>query len=231
MTGRLHPEAPPAEETCQQEVIRLLRELAQARALAATQQTVIRAERAEKEAAVETIRRIGDVLALPKDHMAPAPKILTIVALLEAHSRASRGVSRLPSAVLEERSGMSKNMVSTWIQDLAARANSPIKRRLTREWRTNEARHPGADHRLRGHPRPCDPEREPGGRPDDGRPQQQGAAPARGGEGSRREGPRSGGGARRTTTTWWPSRATAPTAARWSASGSCTSRSSTCSTP
>jgi hypothetical protein len=100
--------------------------------------TVINGERAEKEAAVATVRRIGDVLAQPKEHMSPPTKILTIVAILETHSRASRGVSKLPSAVLEERSGMTKNMVSAWMQDLAAREGSPIKRRLTREWRTDE---------------------------------------------------------------------------------------------
>jgi hypothetical protein len=134
----IHPDDVPADETPEQKVIRLERENRQLRAANAVQMTVIRSERAEKEAAVETVRRIGDVLAQPKEHMSPPTKILTIVAILEAHSRASRGVSKLPSAVLEERSGMTKNMVSAWMQDLAAREGSPIKRRLTREWRTDE---------------------------------------------------------------------------------------------
>ena len=127
-----------ATETPEQTVARLRRELVQVRTVAAKQQTIIRAERSEKEAAVETVRRIGDILAQPKEQMSPPTKILTIVAILETHSRASRGVSKLPSCVLEERSGMTKNMVSAWIQDLAARDGSPIKRRLTREWRTDE---------------------------------------------------------------------------------------------
>ena len=33
---------------------------------------------------------------------------------------------------------MTKNMVSAWIQDLSARKGSPIKRKLTREWRRDE---------------------------------------------------------------------------------------------
>ena len=119
--------------------------------------TVINGERAEKEAAVETIRRIGDVLALPKEHMAPAAKILTIVALLETHSRASRGVSKLPSAVLEDAPGCRRTWSAPGSRTSQRETGSPIKRRLTREWRTNEERHPGADHRLRGHPHPCDP--------------------------------------------------------------------------
>ena len=134
----LDPGEPATYEDATAELKRLRRLLLDRDDLIDDQKAVITSERAEKEAAVETIRRIGDVLALPKEHMAPAPKILTIVALLEAHSRASRGVSKLPSAVLEERSGMTKNMVSAWIQDLSAREGSPIKRRLTREWRTNE---------------------------------------------------------------------------------------------
>jgi hypothetical protein len=138
MDEEIHPDDAPADETLEQKVIRLERENRQLRATNAVQQTIIRGERAEKDAAVETVRRIGDVLAQPKDHMSPPTKILTIVAILETHSRASRGVSKLPSCVLEERSGMTKNMVSAWMQDLAARDGSPIKRRLTREWRTDE---------------------------------------------------------------------------------------------
>jgi hypothetical protein len=56
----------------------------------ARQQPIIRNERAEKQAAIETIRRISDVLAIPTERLAPAAKILTVVTLLEAHSRSSR---------------------------------------------------------------------------------------------------------------------------------------------
>jgi hypothetical protein len=131
-------DAPAAPETLEQKVTRLERENRQLRATNAVQMTVINGERAERQGLADILRGIGDVLARPKEHLAPAAKILTIVALLEAHSRASRGISKLPSVVLEERSGMTKNMVSAWIQDLSARAASPVRRRLTREWRTNE---------------------------------------------------------------------------------------------
>jgi hypothetical protein len=128
----------PSDETPEQTIARLRHELAQARALVAQQQPIIRHERAERQAAVETVRRIGDVLAIPTERLAPAAKILTIVTLMEAHSRASRGQEKLPAVVLSERSGMPINTVSTYVQDLAARDGSPIDRRVTRDWVTDE---------------------------------------------------------------------------------------------
>jgi ribosomal protein L37AE/L43A len=128
----------PSDETEAQTIARQQRELAQARALIAKQQTIIRGERSERQAATETIRGIGDVLAIPTERLAPAAKILTIVTLMEAHSRASRGQDKLPAVVLEERSGMSTNTVSAFMQDLAAREGSPIDRRVTRDWITDE---------------------------------------------------------------------------------------------
>jgi hypothetical protein len=131
-------EQAPADETPAQTIARLQHELAQARTVIATQQTVIRAERSARQEAVETVRLIGEILARPREHMTDDFKVHTIVTILEAHSRASRGVSKLPGAVLEERTGHTKNKVSDNMQDLAARDRSPIKRRLTREWVADE---------------------------------------------------------------------------------------------
>jgi hypothetical protein len=128
----------PSDETPEQTIARLRHKLAQARTLVAQQQPIIRHERAERQAAVETVRRIGDVLAIPTERLAPAAKILTIVTLMEAHSRASRGQGKLPAVVLEERSGLSTNTVSAFMQDFAARDGSPISRRKTREWVTDD---------------------------------------------------------------------------------------------
>ena len=57
------PDEAPADESCPQTVARLQRELAEARATIAVQQTVIRGERAQKETALETIRAMFAVLA------------------------------------------------------------------------------------------------------------------------------------------------------------------------
>jgi hypothetical protein len=84
------------------------------------------------------VRRIGDVLEVPTKQLAPSAKILTIVTLMEAHSRASRGQGKLPATALEERSGLSTNTVSAFVQDFAAREGSPINRRVTRDWVTDE---------------------------------------------------------------------------------------------
>lgn len=102
------------------------------------QQSIITRERSQRQGLAETIRAIGAVLALPKEHVSPAYKVLWIVSTLEMHSRASRGIATLPSCVLEEGAGLSDNMVSAGMRDLAAREGSPIQRRLTREWRTDE---------------------------------------------------------------------------------------------
>jgi hypothetical protein len=132
------PDGPPIAEMIEEKLARLERQLAAERADKAVLQTVLRAERAEKLAAVETVRAIGDLLALPKEHLSPPAKVMTIATLLEVHSRASRGVARLGSRTLEQRTGMTANMVSACIGDLAARDNSPIERRLTREWVPDE---------------------------------------------------------------------------------------------
>lgn len=102
------------------------------------QQTIIRTERTGRQEAVETVRLIGEILARPREHMTADFKVHTIVTILETHSRASRGVSKLPGAVLEERTGQTKNKVSDNMRDLAARDGSPIQRRLTREWVADE---------------------------------------------------------------------------------------------
>jgi putative DNA primase/helicase len=106
--------------------------------LAEHQQLVIRAERAAKEAAVETVRGISAILARPKAHLADDFKVFTIQTILEAHSRASRGIASLPSVALEGRTGQGKNKISDHVRDLAARDGSPIRRHKTREWRTND---------------------------------------------------------------------------------------------
>jgi primase-polymerase (primpol)-like protein len=102
------------------------------------QQAIIRAERTAKDAAVETVRRISDVLAIPSKQLAPASKLVTIATVLEAHSRGSRGQVKLPLDALVERTGLSRNAVSARVQDLAAREGSPIERRVTREWVTTD---------------------------------------------------------------------------------------------
>jgi hypothetical protein len=131
-------EQPATEETPAQTIARLQRENRRLRATNAVQQTIIVSERTERLAAVETVRRIGDVLAIPSERLAPAAKILTIVTLMEAHSRTSRGQGKLPLIVLSERSGIPTNTVSNYIQDLAARDGSPIDRRVTRDWVTDD---------------------------------------------------------------------------------------------
>lgn len=132
----LADDLPPAEETPEQTIARLERELGRARTVIATQQANVRRDREQRQGLSETLRRITDVLAIPTATLHPAGKVLTIVTLLEVHSRDGRGVVTLPDSALMKRSGLSKNTVNSFMQDLAAREGSPIDRRIKSAWVT-----------------------------------------------------------------------------------------------
>jgi primase-polymerase (primpol)-like protein len=121
-------------ETPGQIIARLERELAAERTIRATQQIIVRDEQAKRQALTETVRRISDVMAVPTEQLNPSAKIIAIVAIFEAHSRNGRDVATLPTSALVKRTGLSKNTVNDYMQDLAAREGSPIERRVTREW-------------------------------------------------------------------------------------------------
>jgi len=102
------------------------------------QRTVIQTERAAKEATAETIRAIFDVLAIPDTQMNARTKLVFMFTGCEAASRNSRGVANLSNIAIAEGTGLTENVVSDIMQDLATRAGSPIERHITREWATDE---------------------------------------------------------------------------------------------
>jgi hypothetical protein len=135
-------EAPAAEETCPQTVARLQRELAQARTLIATQQTVIRAERAEKDAAKA---RLGEIMAvLRNDRLSPTSRVVAIVLgetaeQLRAHGHTSGDVIR---ADLARKAGVSEPTITRESKRLcmdvehpALNPDAPIAKAVTTVWR------------------------------------------------------------------------------------------------
>lgn len=98
------------------------------------QRSLVASDSEKRRGLTETLTRVTDVLAIPTAQLSPVGKILTIVTVLEAHSRAGREVATLPTSALMKRSGLSKNTVNDFMQDLAARDGSPIDRRIKSEW-------------------------------------------------------------------------------------------------
>jgi hypothetical protein len=128
-----------ATETPEQTIARLQDELAQARTLVAQQQSIIRHERAERQAAVEINRSLFAVMALPDAQMNARTKLVFMFTAREAASRNSRGLVNLPNAAIAEGTGLNEKIVSDIMQDIAARDGTPIERRITREWVADES--------------------------------------------------------------------------------------------
>lgn len=118
-------EAAPAEETPAQTIARLQRELAQARTVVATQQTIIRNERERRQALQEFVSAVGDVLARPNEEMGAAAKVLTLVTTLEMHTRVSKGQYNIARGRLADLSGFSPSTVTTVLKQIAT---APDKR-------------------------------------------------------------------------------------------------------
>lgn len=102
------------------------------------QQAIVRNKHAELESKTAFLSHLTSVLAKPNDEMSASTKIVALALAYETHFRADRGRTKLPLVALVERTGLSKNTVSTASRDLAERDGSPFERRVTREFRRDE---------------------------------------------------------------------------------------------
>jgi hypothetical protein len=100
--------------------------------------TVLSETRAELEDKTAYISLMTEVLAKPNEEMSSTEKVVFLAMTWETRYRADRGRTKLPLVALEERTGLSKNTVSTASRSICERPGSPFERTKTREWRTNE---------------------------------------------------------------------------------------------
>lgn len=124
---------PIPEESPEQRITRLERELAEARGVMAVQRSALQAARAELEDKTAFLSHVTSVLAKPNDEMSSTEKVVALALAYEVHYRADRGRTKLPLIALVERTGLSKNTVSTASRALTDREGSPFERRVTRE--------------------------------------------------------------------------------------------------
>lgn len=132
------PGEPSSYEDALAELKRLRRLLLNRDDLIDDQKAVITAQRADLEDKTAYISLVTEVLARPNEEMSSSEKIVFLVLTWETHYRAARGRSNLPLIALEERSGLSKNVVSKLSRSICARDGSPFERTKTREWRVFE---------------------------------------------------------------------------------------------
>lgn len=101
-------------------------------------QNVITSQRRELEDKTAFLSLVTEVLAKPNDEMACAEKIVFLAMTYETHYRADRGRTKLPLIALQERTGLSKNIVSKHSRAITARPGSVFERSVTREVRQDE---------------------------------------------------------------------------------------------
>lgn len=130
-----------ANETLEQKVVRLERELSRERSIRAKQQMVIAGERAAREtaeaskiAADELVKAIYETLAIPDEQMSARAKLVSLALAREAASRNSRGIFTMSNLALGGMTGLPEKVVSQIMQDLPARDGTPFERIVTREY-------------------------------------------------------------------------------------------------
>jgi len=134
-------EPPAANETAEQTIARLSRELTRERSIRAQQQSVIQAQlagvataQAGKLAADELVKAIYETLAIPDEQLAARPKLVSLALAREAASRNSRGIFTMSNLALGRLTGLPEKVVSQIMQDLPARDGTPFERIVTRSY-------------------------------------------------------------------------------------------------
>jgi hypothetical protein len=135
-------DAPAADETVEQEVARLRRELAaskaahaQTRAINAVQMTNLRARTSERDDYRARALETAQVLRNPT--LKPPEKIIAIALAWRVESAASRGQEEVRAFYPEiaEAVGMSADTVGKYVGTLSDRADAPLVKRTVTEWR------------------------------------------------------------------------------------------------
>jgi hypothetical protein len=132
----------PADETAEQTIARLERELAQARALVAAQQTIVRAERAERQEIAAQLadcraRALETAQVFRNPALRPPEKLVAIALAWLVESGQSRGEQeiRVYYPDVAKATGLSEATIQRCVSNLTDPDDAPLAKRTVTEWR------------------------------------------------------------------------------------------------